>query len=149
MFQKIVQFLHMKKYANLQNFTKLFDYNLINWDCLQLVWSDFDSKKKYSTLICNKLAYLCFYFDRKSTSWNNINIIFFVETKNLISNPLTSLRSLQSITTVALVWCALSLKYKYLLELRKKGKTICHWFHRNYIETVLCRWLCSPTLWSA
>ena len=37
MFQKIVQFLHMKKYANLQNFTKLFDYNLINWDCLQLV----------------------------------------------------------------------------------------------------------------
>ena len=42
---KIVQYLSKKKYANLQNFSKLFDYNFIKYDCLRLVSPDFDLKK--------------------------------------------------------------------------------------------------------
>ena len=48
---KIVQYLSKKKYANLQNFSKLFDYNFIKYDCLRLVSPDFGLKKKYSTLM--------------------------------------------------------------------------------------------------
>lgn len=54
---KIVQYLSKKKYANLQNFSKLFDYNFIKYDCLRLVSPDFDLKKKYSTLIPTHISF--------------------------------------------------------------------------------------------
>ena len=43
---KVVQYLCTKKYANIQNFTKVFDYNFIKYDCLRLVSPDFGLKKK-------------------------------------------------------------------------------------------------------
>ena len=42
---KIVQYLSKKKYANLQKFSKLFDYNFIKYDCLRLVSPDFGLNK--------------------------------------------------------------------------------------------------------
>ena len=39
---KILQYLSKKKYANLQNFSKLFDCNFIKYDCLWPISPDFD-----------------------------------------------------------------------------------------------------------